>query len=117
MADCVFCKIAAGEIPSNKVFEDEQVVAFYDLDPQAPVHVLLIPKEHIPSALEITAENSGVVAHIFEVAARLAEKLGLTNGFRIVNNCGKDGMQTVQHLHFHLLGKRTMGWPPFPKND
>ncbi len=114
MADCVFCKIAAGEIPSNKVFEDKEVVAFYDLDPQAPVHVLLIPKKHISSALEITAENSKVVAHIFEAAAQLAEKLGLENGFRIVNNCGKDGMQTVQHLHFHLLGKRTMGWPPFP---
>ena len=114
MENCIFCKIAKGEIPSNKVFEDETVLAFYDLDPQAPVHVLLIPKEHIASAKEITAENSGVVAHIFEVAAILAKELGLENGFRIVNNCGKDGMQSVQHLHFHLLGKRVMGWPPFP---
>ena len=114
MSDCVFCKIAQGEIPSNKVYEDSQVVAFHDLDPQAPVNVLLIPKEHIASALEITPENSAVVAHIFEVAAKLAGELGLQNGFRIVNNCGKDGMQSVQHLHFHLLGRQQMGWPPFP---
>ena len=114
MSDCIFCKIAKGEIPSNQVYEDEQVLAFHDLDPQAPVHVLLIPKEHIASALEITPENSAVVAHLFEVAAKLAKELGLENGFRIVNNCGKDGMQSVQHLHFHLLGKRQMGWPPFP---
>jgi histidine triad (HIT) family protein len=114
MSDCIFCKIAAGEIPSKKAYEDDTVLAFYDLDPQAPVHVLLIPKAHIASAAEITEENSAVVAHIFEVAAKLSKELGLENGFRIVNNCGKDGMQTVQHLHFHLLGKRTMGWPPFP---
>ena len=114
MSDCVFCKIAQGEIPSNKVYEDSQVVAFHDLDPQAPVHVLLIPKEHIASALEITPENSAVVAHIFEVAAKLAGELGLQNGFRIVNNCGKDGMQSVQHLPFHLLGRQQMGWPPVP---
>ena len=114
MNDCVFCKIAAGEIPANKVYEDDTVLAFYDLDPQAPVHVLLIPKEHIRSAAEITEENSGVVAHIFEVAAKLVAELGLERGFRIVNNCGEDGMQSVQHLHFHLLGKRKMGWPPVP---
>lgn len=114
MADCIFCKIAAGEIPSNKVYEDGQVLAFHDLDPQAPVHVLVIPKAHIASAAEITAENSGVVAHIFEVIAKLAGELGLEKGFRVVNNCGEDGMQSVQHLHFHLLGKRKMGWPPFP---
>lgn len=116
MADCIFCKIANGEIPSNKVYEDETVLAFHDLDPQAPVHVLLIPKEHIASAKEITPKNSAVVAHIFETAAKLAGELGLENGFRIVNNCGEDGMQSVQHLHFHLLGKKRMGWPPFPKD-
>lgn len=110
--DCIFCKIAAKEIPSNLVYEDEQVCAFYDLDPQAPVHVLIIPKAHIASAQEITPENSAVVAHVFEVAAKLAADLGLENGFRIVNNCGKDGQQTVQHLHFHLLGGRQMQWPP-----
>ena len=117
MADCIFCKIAAGEIPSDKVYEDDCVLGFADLDPQAPVHVLLIPKEHIASAQEITPENSGVGARIFEAAAKLSKELGLTNGFRIVNNCGKDGMQSVQHLHFHLLGKRTMGWPPFPPEN
>ena len=117
MADCIFCKIAAVEIPSDKVYEDDCVLGFADLDPQAPVHVLLIPKEHIASAQEITPENSGVVARIFEAAAKLSKELGLTNGFRIVNNCGKDGMQSVQHLHFHLLGKRTMGWPPFPPEN
>ncbi len=117
MADCIFCKIAAGEIPSDKVYEDDCVLGFADLDPQAPVHVLLIPKEHIASAQEITPENSGVVARIFEAAAKLSKELGLTNGFRVVNNCGKDGMQSVQHLHFHLLGKRTMGWPPFPPEN
>lgn len=110
--NCIFCKIAAKEIPSNLVYEDEQVCAFYDLDPQAPVHVLIIPKAHIASAQEITPENSAAVAHIFEVAAKLAADLGLENGFRIVNNCGKDGQQTVQHLHFHLLGGRQMQWPP-----
>lgn len=114
MSDCIFCKIAAGEIPSTKVYEDDTVLAFRDLDPQAPTHVLIIPKEHIACATDITGENSGVVAHIFEVAAVIGRELGLNNGYRIVNNCGKDGMQSVQHLHFHLLGGRTMGWPPFP---
>lgn len=116
MADCIFCKIAAGEIPSKKVYEDEQVLAFYDLEPQAPVHVLVIPKAHIASAAEITPENSQEVAHIFEVIAGLARELGLENGFRVINNCGEDGMQSVRHLHFHLLGKRKMGWPPFPQD-
>lgn len=109
--DCLFCKIAAGEIPSQKVYEDEQVYAFYDIDPQAPVHVLLIPKTHIASAAEITAENSAVVAHIFEVAAQIAKELGLDDGFRIVSNCGDSAGQTVKHLHFHLMGGRTFTWP------
>lgn len=117
MSDCIFCKIANGEIPSNKAYEDDSVLAFHDLDPQAPVHVLIIPKTHIASANEITPENSAVVAHIFEVAAKIAAELGLEKGYRIVNNCGEDGGQTVQHLHFHLLGKKAMGWPPFPNND
>lgn len=110
--DCIFCKIAAGEIPSQKAYEDEQVVAFYDLDPQAPVHVLIIPKTHIPSAAAITPENSAVVAHIFEVAAKLAAELGLKDGFRIVSNCGAAAGQSVPHLHFHLLGGRDFTWPP-----
>ncbi len=90
------------------------MIAFCDQDPQAPVHVLIIPKEHIASAMEITPENSGVVAHIFETVPKIAQEMGLENGFRLVNNCGRDGMQSVQHLHFHLLGKRKMGWPPLP---
>ena len=102
--DCIFCKIAAGIIPSNKVYEDENVLAFYDLDPQAPVHVLIIPKMHITSAAEITSENSVVVARIFEAAAIIAEKLELKEGFRIVSNCGVNGCQSVGHLHIHLLG-------------
>lgn len=110
--DCIFCKIAQGEIPSRKAYEDDRVLAFYDLDPKAPTHILLIPKEHIESAACITPENSGIVAHIFEVAAKLAKELNLTDGFRIVNNCGRDGGQTVMHLHFHLLGGRSMEWPP-----
>ena len=110
--DCVFCKIASGEIPSRKAYEDSKVLAFYDLDPQAPVHILLIPKEHISSCKEVTEENSYLVAHIFQVAAKLAAELGLENGFRIVANTGEDGGQTVPHLHFHLLGGRSMEWPP-----
>lgn len=110
--DCIFCKIAAGEIPSNKAYEDDRVLAFYDLDPQAPVHILIIPKEHIGSAAEITAENSRIVAHIFEVAAKLAVELKLDQGWRVVTNVGKDGGQSVLHMHFHLLGGRSMAWPP-----
>lgn len=110
--DCVFCKIAKGEIPCKKAYEDEKILAFYDLDPQAPVHVLIIPKEHISSAWDITEENSAIVAHVFQVAPKLAKELSLEGGFRLVNNCGVDGGQTVQHLHFHLLGGRSMAWPP-----
>lgn len=110
--DCVFCKIANGEIPSKKAYEDDKVLAFYDLEPQAPVHVLIIPKEHIESAAMITPENSAIVAYIYEVAAKLAKELKLESGFRIVCNAGKDGGQTVPHLHFHLLGGRSMKWPP-----
>lgn len=110
--DCIFCKIANGEIPSKKTYEDERILAFYDLDPQAPVHILLIPKTHIASANELTEENADVVSHIFLTAAKLAKELGLDKGYRIVNNCGEDGGQTVHHLHFHLLGGRSMKWPP-----
>lgn len=109
--DCIFCKIAAGEIPSTKVYEDERVVAFNDLDPQAPVHILIIPKEHIASAAEINESNSCVVAHIFEVAAKIAKEKGLDDGYRIVNNCGESAGQSVKHLHFHLMGGRDFGWP------
>ena len=111
MSDCLFCKIIAGDIPSTKVYEDDTVVAFNDLDPQAPVHVLIIPKEHIASAAEINESNSAVVAHIFEVAAKIAAEKGLKDGFRIVNNCGDSAGQSVKHLHFHLMGGRDFGWP------
>ncbi len=104
MNDCIFCKIVAGEIPSNKVYEDEKCLAFYDLNPMAKVHVLIIPKQHIASAKEITAENSEVVAHIFSVIGVIAEKLDLKDGFRVVTNCGKHAGQSVGHLHFHILG-------------
>mgnify|MGYP004699382027 CR=1 FL=1 len=110
--DCIFCKIASGEIPSNKVYEDDTVVAFRDLDPQAPTHVLIIPKRHIQSVAEITPENSAIVAHIFEVAAQLSRELGLTGGFRVVSNSGAAAGQSVPHLHFHLLGGRDFTWPP-----
>ncbi len=104
MQDCIFCKIAAGEIPSNKVYEDEICVAFYDLNPMAKVHVLMIPKEHIASAACITPDNSGNIAHIFEVIPKVAAQLGLADGFRVVTNSGAHGCQSVQHLHFHILG-------------
>ena len=110
--DCIFCKIANGEIPTTKVYEDDSVIAFNDLSPQAPIHILIIPKEHIASAADVTADNSAVIAHIFEVAAKLGKDLGLEDGYRIVNNCGEDGGQTVGHLHFHVLAGRNLGWPP-----
>lgn len=111
--DCLFCKIAAGEIPSVKVYEDESVIAFRDIEPQAPVHVLIIPKEHISSANEINQENANIVGHIFAVAAKIAKAEGIAdNGYRILNNCGDDGGQTVKHLHFHMLGGRSLAWPP-----
>lgn len=109
--DCLFCKIINGDIPCAKVYEDETVLAFRDIEPQAPTHILIIPKAHIKSAAEITAENSAVIAHIFEVAAEIAAKEGLTDGFRIVNNCGDNAGQTVKHLHFHLMGGRAFTWP------
>ena len=111
MRDGRFCKIAAGEIPSNKVYEDEQVYAFYDIDPQAPTHFLVIPKTHIASCGAVTAENSAVVAHCFEVIAKVTKELGLTD-FRVVSNCGEQAGQSVFHLHFHVLGGRDMTWPP-----
>ena len=109
--DCLFCKIINGEIPSNKVYEDDTIFAFRDIAPQAPTHILIIPKEHIKSVAEIDESNSAVVAHIFEVAAKIAKQEGLDDGFRIVNNCGDIAGQTVKHLHFHLMGGREFGWP------
>ncbi len=114
--DCVFCKIVNGEIPANKLYEDDKCVAFYDLAPQAPVHFLVIPKEHIESANVLTEENAKVIGHIFCVIANIAKKLNLENGYRIVNNCGEDGGQTVKHLHFHILGGKALSWPPYDKS-
>ena len=108
MENCLFCKIVAGAIPSTKVYEDETVLAFRDIAPQAPTHILVIPKAHIASVAEINADNSGVVSHIFEVIAKVAEAEGLTDGYRVVSNCGADAGQTVHHLHFHILGGKTL---------
>ena len=107
MSDCLFCKIIAGEIPSNKVYEDEVCYAFYDIDPQAPTHFLVVPKMHFASAADVTPENSAVVAHIYEVIAKLTKQMGMKS-FRIVNNCGEDAGQTVFHIHFHVLGGKVM---------
>lgn len=111
MSDCLFCKIAAGEIPSNKVYEDEICYAFYDIDPQAPVHFLVIPKEHIASVAGINGENSTVVAHIFEVIAKVTAQMGIES-YRVVSNIGEQAGQSVPHLHFHVLSGRDMTWPP-----
>ena len=105
---CLFCKIIAGEIPSTKVYEDDQILAFRDIAPQAPTHILVIPKTHIPSVDGITAENSSIVAHIFEVIPQIAKAEGLEDGYRVVSNCGDDAGQTVHHLHFHILGGKTL---------
>ena len=104
MSDCLFCKIIAGSIPSTKVYEDETVFAFRDIAPQAPTHILVIPKQHMASVNDITADNSAVVAHIFEVIPQIAKAEGLEGGYRVVSNCGADAGQTVHHLHFHILG-------------
>lgn len=108
MADCIFCKIIAGQIPSSKVYEDDAIYAFRDINPMAPVHVLIVPKEHIPSADGITPENSACVARIFEAIPKIAASEGLTRGYRVITNCGEDGCQSVLHLHFHLLGGKQL---------
>lgn len=110
--DCLFCKISRGEIPSDKLYEDDTVFAFYDIAPQAPVHFLVIPKAHIASAGDIGPENAALVGHIFSVIADLARRLALTGGYRVVTNCGEDAQQSVQHLHFHVLAGRELAWPP-----
>ena len=108
MMDCLFCKILKGEIPSAKVFENEWVYAFRDINPQAPVHVLVIPKEHICCADAVNAENSVCVARIFEAIPEIAKAEGLVNGYRVITNCGEDGCQSVKHLHFHVLGGKKL---------
>ncbi len=112
MNDCLFCKIIKGEIPSNKVYENDYVYAFLDIDPQAPFHAIIVPKQHIASADEIGSENSYLIGKIFEAVAEIAKQENLHNGYRVVNNCGADGGQTVGHIHFHLLARRNLAWPP-----
>lgn len=107
--DCLFCKIIAGEIPSTKVYEDDDMYAFRDINPEAPCHVLIVPKKHIASADEITPENSGIVAKIYEKIPEIARLGGVKDGYRVVTNCGADAGQTVFHLHFHILGGAKLG--------
>ena len=112
MADCIFCMIANKEIPGNIVYEDDRIVCFHDLEPQAPVHVLIIPKKHIASLDDVKDDDAELLGYIMTKVKDITAILGLENGYRLVNNCGEDGMQTVKHLHFHLLGKRKLTWPP-----
>lgn len=110
---CIFCKIINGEIPSKKLYEDDKVLAFHDISPEAPIHFLVIPKEHIQSVNELNEKNADIISHIFLVINKLVRELNISEtGYRIVNNCGKDGGQTVDHIHFHVLGQRDLKWPP-----
>lgn len=111
MNDCLFCKIVAGKIPSNKLYEDDLCYAFYDIDPQAPTHFLVVPKDHIPSVASVDENNQATVGHIFTVIAKLAKEMGL-DSFRVVSNIGEQAGQSVFHLHFHVLGGRDTTWPP-----
>lgn len=108
MQDCIFCKIISGEIPSSKVYEDEYVYAFNDINPMAPVHILVIPKKHVANVMDINSENSDMIAHIFEAIAIIAKQQKLEKGFRVVSNCNEYAGQTVFHLHFHILGGRRL---------
>lgn len=113
MSDCIFCKIACGEIPSDKIYEDDKVVVFNDINPQSPIHFLVIPKEHISSIKDIDESNVHIIGHIMLVIQKVAREKGLDEkGYRIVNNCGEFGGQTVNHLHYHVLGGRQLLWPP-----
>lgn len=113
VSDCVFCKIVSGELPSQKVYEDDRVLAFEDISPAAPVHVLIIPKKHIPSIMHLKEEDLPLIQDIHRVGQQVADQLGVSQkGFRLVNNCGENGGQTVGHLHYHLLGGRHLSWPP-----
>jgi histidine triad (HIT) family protein len=113
MDNCIFCSIIQGKIPSQKVYEDETLFAFKDISPEAPVHVLIIPKKHIDSINELEESDGFLIAHVFSTAKKIAKELGIAeSGYRIVNNCGRDAGQTVKHIHFHLLGGRSLNWPP-----
>jgi len=112
MTDCLFCKIVKGEIPSDRVHEDDDVIAFRDIAPKAPTHILVIPRRHIPDAHALTDADGGILSKLFAAARRVADEAGLENGYRVVTNIGPESGQTVFHLHFHVLGGRPMGWPP-----
>ena len=112
MSDCIFCKLANGEIPANVAYEDDRIFCFHDADPQAPVHVLMIPKKHIASIDDVTDEDADLMGYMMTKIKDVAASLGLENGYRVVINCGEDGFQTVKHLHLHILGKRKLTWPP-----
>lgn len=112
MSDCIFCKIANKEITSDYVYEDDKIISFRDMEPQAPEHVLIIPKHHIESLDAVKESDAELLAHILLKVKDIAADLGMKDGYRLINNCGEDGGQTVKHLHFHLLGKRKMSWPP-----
>ncbi len=112
MSDCIFCKIAEGEIPSDIVYKDDKIAVFRDASPQAPVHVLMVPRKHIASLDDLGEEDSGLAAYMMLKIKDIAEAEGLSSGYRVVMNCGEDGQQTVKHLHVHILGKRKMTWPP-----
>ena len=112
MSDCIFCKIVRGEIPAKVIYEDDKVLAFNDVDAQAPTHFLVIPKQHLSKLTEIDNTNSEIISHIYEVISKLAAQLGLEKGFRVVSNCGEDGGQSVPHIHFHVLAGRSLKWPP-----
>ncbi len=112
-SDCIFCKISSGEVPANICYADDDVIAFEDIQSQAPHHLLIVPRKHIRTTLDLTPDDDGLIDHIYQVAGKLARDLGFAEaGFRIVNNCNEAGGQVVWHLHFHLLGGREMGWPP-----
>lgn len=110
--DCLFCKIIKGEIPSDRIYEDEYVYGFRDIDPQAPTHFLLVPKKHIESVDDLTEEDGHIISRIFMVIQKLAREEGLDKGYRVVTNVGEEGGQSVNHLHFHVLGGRSLQWPP-----
>jgi histidine triad (HIT) family protein len=110
--DCLFCKIVAGEVPARKLYEHDQVLAFHDIAPQAPLHILVIPKKHISTLLDLSAADTALAGHILFTAQRLAQEQGCAEGFRVVMNCNELGGQTVYHIHMHVLAKRQMTWPP-----
>ncbi|MDL2325325.1 histidine triad nucleotide-binding protein [Ruminococcaceae bacterium OttesenSCG-928-A16] len=112
MDDCLFCKICAGEIPSTVLYEDDEILAFRDIDPQAPLHFLVVPKNHVQSAAQLTMQDGALLGKIFATIARLCEEQGITNGYRVVTNVGQQGGQSVPHLHFHVLAGRQLAWPP-----